>query len=164
MTRRMIIARSGFKTPCNAIFCKLICIDQFDQLTKCFNIMLTFLDRDYQTVTFHDMIKIKISITILIEFSQIKYGNGRGLLHRKKRFLVVNMFEYELFHVLQQQILMNMFISCFYSFSNRVTKQEICRMVYLQRALFSLVFLITYSVTSATTGQLWDSVVSNSHF
>lgn len=75
--------------------------------------MLTFLDRDYQTVTFHDMIKIKTSITILIEFSQIKYGNGRGLLHRKKRFLVVYMFEYELFHVLQQQILMNMFISCF---------------------------------------------------
>lgn len=74
------------------------------------------------------------------------------------------MFEYKLFHVLQQQILMNMFISCFYSFSNRVTKQEICRMVYLQRALFSLVFLITYSVTSATTGQLWDSVVSNIHF
>lgn len=35
--------------------------------------MRTFLDRDYQTVTFHDMIKIKISITILIEFSQIKY-------------------------------------------------------------------------------------------
>lgn len=109
----MIIARSRFKTPCNAIFCKLICIDQFDQLTKCFNIMLTFSDHDYQTDTFHDMIKIKISITILIEFSQIKYGNGRGLLHRKKRFLVVYMFEYELFHVLQQQILMNIFISCF---------------------------------------------------
>lgn len=34
-------------------------------------------------------------------------------------------------------------------------------MVYLQRALFSLVFLITYSVTSATTDQLWDSVESD---